>query len=100
MAEVVRARLLALVDGRFGRPVTTVVAGAGFGKTTLLAQAMRRNLAEPRGIDAWVACQPGDEDPGRFTAACIEAIGGPARGRHTVGQRATRHGAGPALARC
>ncbi|MGN6792118.1 MAG: BTAD domain-containing putative transcriptional regulator [Streptosporangiaceae bacterium] len=73
--EVSRVRLLSVLAGRFERPVTTVVAGAGFGKTTLLAQAMRQNLAAPVGIDAWVSCQPDDEDPVQFTAACCRAIG-------------------------
>jgi LuxR family transcriptional regulator, maltose regulon positive regulatory protein len=73
--EVSRGRLLSVLGGRFERPVTTVVAGAGFGKTTLLAQAMRQNLAAPVGIDAWVSCQPDDEDPVQFAAACCRAIG-------------------------
>jgi ATP/maltotriose-dependent transcriptional regulator MalT len=73
--EVSRGRLLSVLGGRFERPVTTVVAGAGFGKTTLVAQAMRQNLAAPVGIDAWVSCQPDDEDPVQFAAACCRAIG-------------------------
>ena len=63
--ELVRARLLDALAARFDVPVTAVVAGAGFGKTTALAQAIRANDAAPRGIDAWVACEPGDEDAGR-----------------------------------
>ena len=73
--EMVRGRLLSLLAGRFGQPVTTLVAGAGFGKTTLLAQAMRQNLRAPLGIDAWVSCEPDDEDPAQFVAACCRAIG-------------------------
>jgi DNA-binding SARP family transcriptional activator len=72
---MVRGRLLSLLAGRFEQPVTTLVAGAGFGKTTLLAQAMRQNLAAPLGIDAWVSCQPDDEDPAQFVAACCRAVG-------------------------
>lgn len=72
---MVRGRLLTLLAGRFERPVTTLVAGAGFGKTTLLAQAMRQNLTAPLGIDAWVSCQPDHEDPAQFVAACCRAIG-------------------------
>ena len=74
-AEVFRARLVSVLHARFDRPVTTIVAGAGFGKTTLLAQAMRRNLAEPLGIDGWVSCQPDDQDPACFVAACCRAAG-------------------------
>jgi LuxR family transcriptional regulator, maltose regulon positive regulatory protein len=51
------------------------VAGAGFGKTTLLAQAMRRNLATPLGLDVWVSCQPDDQEPSSFLAACCRAAG-------------------------
>ncbi|HEV8221470.1 MAG TPA: BTAD domain-containing putative transcriptional regulator [Streptosporangiaceae bacterium] len=73
--EMVRDRLTSLLAGRFDRPVTALVAGPGFGKTTLLAQAVRQNLAGPVGIDAWVSCQPDDEEPGEFAAACCRAIG-------------------------
>ena len=73
--ELVRAPLLDAAAGRFDAAVTTVVAGAGFGKTTLLAQAVRANLASPRGVDAWVACQPGDEDPAELAAAIAAALG-------------------------
>ncbi len=75
VGEVTRGRLLSVLAERFERPVTTVVAGAGFGKTTLLAQAMRQNLAAPLGIDAWVSCRPDDEDPLQFAAACCLALG-------------------------
>ena len=74
-AEVVRNRLVSLLDARFDRKVTTIVAGAGFGKTTLLAQAMRSNLAAPLGIDGWVSCQPDDQDPACFAVACCRAAG-------------------------
>jgi LuxR family transcriptional regulator, maltose regulon positive regulatory protein len=73
--EMVRGRLTSLLTGRFDRAVTTLVAGPGFGKTTLLAQAVRQNLAGPVGIDAWVSCQPDDEEPDEFAAACCRAIG-------------------------
>jgi DNA-binding SARP family transcriptional activator len=74
-SEVVRGRLLARLAGRFERAVTMLVAGAGFGKTTLLAQAARQNLTAPLGIDAWVSCRPDEEDPVQFVAACCRAIG-------------------------
>ena len=73
--EMVRDRLTSLLAGRFDRPVTALVAGPGFGKTTLLAQAVRQNLASAVGIDAWVSCQPDDEEPAEFAAACCRAIG-------------------------
>ena len=74
-AEVVRTRLLSRLAARFDQPVTAIVAGAGFGKTTLLAQALRHNLAEPVGIDAWVSCQSEDQDPESFVTACCRAAG-------------------------
>ena len=74
-AEVVRPRLAAVLDERWRVPITLVVAGAGFGKSTTLAQSVRTNQLHPRGFDAWVACQPGDEDPSRFAARVLAALG-------------------------
>lgn len=74
--EIVRRVALDALGRRFEVAVTTVVAGAGFGKTTALAQAVRANLAEPRGIDAWVSCEPGDGHAGRLAAAIVSALGG------------------------
>jgi DNA-binding SARP family transcriptional activator len=73
--ELVRRRLIDRLDGRWEATVTTVVAGPGFGKSTALAQAVRANLAHPRGIDAWVSCEPGDEDGDQLGLAILRAIG-------------------------
>jgi ATP/maltotriose-dependent transcriptional regulator MalT/DNA-binding SARP family transcriptional activator len=73
--EIVRARLVETLAARFDVPLTVLVAAAGFGKTTALAQAIRANDAAPRGIDAWVACEPGDEDGRRLAAAILSALG-------------------------
>ncbi len=51
-----------------------MTAGAGFGKTTALAQAVRANLSEPRGIDAWLSCEPRDEDPNRLANVIVKAL--------------------------
>ena len=72
--EIVRPRLISLLGERFSHPLTTVVAGAGFGKTTALAQAVRANLASPRGFDAWVSCETADEDPRRLAEAIVSAV--------------------------
>ncbi len=72
--ELVRTHLLEALAARFDVPVTAVVAGAGFGKTTALAQAIRANDAAPRGIDAWVACEPGDEDAARLSSAILSGL--------------------------
>ena len=46
--------------GRFEVGVVALVAGAGFGKTTLLRQALADNVASPRGIDVSLTCGPAD----------------------------------------
>ncbi|HEU0171753.1 MAG TPA: BTAD domain-containing putative transcriptional regulator [Acidimicrobiales bacterium] len=79
--EHVRAPLLAILARRFEVAVTVVNAGAGFGKTTLLAQAVRASMAAPNGIDAWVSCQPGDEDPVELASAIAGALGASPAGR-------------------
>lgn len=55
-----RERLMALVRSRFEQRLVAVVAGAGFGKSTLVRQTMSENLSEPRGIDAVVECTAED----------------------------------------
>jgi len=45
--EIPRLRLVRLLEGRWDRPVTLLVAGPGFGKTTVLAQAVRAHQAAP-----------------------------------------------------
>ena len=72
--EVARLRLIAALETRFNRPLTTVVAGAGFGKTTVLAQALRGNLAAPRGVDGWVSCEASDGDDRRLARAVATAL--------------------------
>jgi DNA-binding SARP family transcriptional activator len=79
--ELVRAPLLAVLARRFEVAVTVVHAGAGFGKTTLLAQAVRASMAAPTGVDAWVSCQPGDEDPAELAGAIAGALGASPAGR-------------------
>jgi LuxR family maltose regulon positive regulatory protein len=68
-------RLCDVLSRRFDVPVVTLVAGAGFGKTTAIAQAMRVNDGAPRGIDAWLACESGDEDASRLSAAIVRTVG-------------------------
>jgi LuxR family transcriptional regulator, maltose regulon positive regulatory protein len=90
--EIPRLRLVQRLEGRWDRPVTLLVAGPGFGKTTVLAQAVRAHQVAPRGIDVWVSCEAGYEDPVRFAAALLDAMsgGGRARGprlRATTGPR-------------
>jgi DNA-binding SARP family transcriptional activator len=85
--ELPRLRLVQLLEGRWDRAVTLLVAGPGFGKTTVLAQAVRAHQVAPRGIDVWVGCEAAYEDPACFARALLGAIsagavsaGGGARG--------------------
>src|SRR5690242_988014 len=80
--EMPRLRLVRMLEGRWDRPVTLLVAGPGFGKTTVLAQAVRAHQVAPRGIDVWVSCEAAYEDPVCFATALLDAMsaGGRARG--------------------
>lgn len=73
--EIERSRLLELMRRRWTHRVTVLVAGAGFGKSTLLAQAVRDNAVEPRGIDVWYECVPGDEDGDQLGRHLTQAFG-------------------------
>src|ERR1051326_332922 len=72
--ELPRLRLVRLLEGRWDRAVTLLVAGPGFGKTTVLAQAVRAHQVAPRGIDVWVGCEAAYEDPACFARALLGAI--------------------------
>ena len=84
-AEILRLRLVRLLEGRWDRPVTLLIAGPGFGKTTVLAQAVRAHQVAPRGIDVWVSCEAAYEDPICFATALLDAM--------SVGDRARGPGA-------
>jgi DNA-binding SARP family transcriptional activator len=71
---VTRSRLLTALRGRFDRRLTLVVAGAGFGKTTLLAQAVAENRIVSDGTDHWLALGPSDHRPGRLLAGLASAL--------------------------
>jgi LuxR family transcriptional regulator, maltose regulon positive regulatory protein len=91
--ELPRLRLVRLIEGRWDRPVTLIVAGPGFGKTTVLAQAARAHQVAPRGVEVWVTCEAAYEDPVCFTSALLDAIssgssGSGAGGRGPAGQAA------------
>jgi len=58
--SLTRPRLLRALLGRWEHRVTSVVGGAGLGKTTLLAQAIAENRLAPRGDDVWIGVEPGD----------------------------------------
>ena len=79
--ELVRPRVVDSLGRRWEVPVTTLLAGAGFGKSTALAQAVRANHIVPRGIDVWFGCEPGDEDVARLAPALLDAVGSVSDGR-------------------
>jgi DNA-binding SARP family transcriptional activator len=74
-----RQRLLTTLLGRFERRLLTIVAPAGFGKTTLLAQAVGENALLPRGIDVWLSCEPADADGPSLLAGIGAALGAGSR---------------------
>jgi LuxR family transcriptional regulator, maltose regulon positive regulatory protein len=74
--ELHRPRVIQLLAQRFERRVVLVRAGAGFGKSTALAQAIRHHDLGPVGQDVLVSCRPGDEHGDRLAASILRAIDG------------------------
>jgi LuxR family transcriptional regulator, maltose regulon positive regulatory protein len=76
---VLRSRITRLLAGRFERRLTTITAAAGFGKTTVLAQAMDDNRLSAEGRDLYLGATPNDADPDHFLAgiaACLDIEAG------------------------
>ena len=71
---LLRRRVQRLLQGRFDQRVTVVTAGAGFGKTTALANAIAENKLAPKGDDIWLGCEPGDVDPSYFLEGLAAAL--------------------------
>ncbi|MEL7207089.1 MAG: hypothetical protein AAGK32_02470, partial [Actinomycetota bacterium] len=69
-----RPRLLEQLERRWSVPVTTLVAGAGYGKSTLLAQAHEANGADPRGSQIWLTCEPADSAGSALVDGLARAI--------------------------
>src|SRR5258705_3545176 len=65
---LVRQRLLDRLRRRWFNRVTVLTAPAGYGKTTLLTQAIDANGVVPLGIDCWLGC-------GRSGAATVLGAG-------------------------
>ncbi|SET99303.1 BTAD domain-containing putative transcriptional regulator [Geodermatophilus poikilotrophus] len=72
---IVRPRLLDALRSRFERPLTAVVAPAGFGKTTLLGQAVSENALSPAGEDRWLTCQRDDATLSVLASGAFAAVG-------------------------
>jgi DNA-binding SARP family transcriptional activator len=74
---LVRRRLLDQLRARWYSPVTVVSAPAGYGKTTLLSQALAANVTAPLGIDCWLACEPDDAAASSLGEGLARAVGAP-----------------------
>lgn len=72
---ILRPRLLAQLQTRFERPLTAIVAAPGFGKTTLLAQAVSENALSPLGEDHWLTCQRDDSALSFLASGTFAAFG-------------------------
>ncbi|HEY8525057.1 MAG TPA: BTAD domain-containing putative transcriptional regulator [Acidimicrobiales bacterium] len=93
---LVRERLVERLRSRWFVPVTVVSAPAGYGKTTLLAQAMAANAAAPLGLDCWLACGPGltaASALGEALCRAVEAAPAPAHALEVGGDPAGPAGA-------
>ncbi len=60
--SLLRPRLVAALRTRFEARVVTVVAPAGFGKTTAVTHAIEQNLINPEGMDLWIPVLPEDSE--------------------------------------
>ena len=69
-----RPRLLRSLAGRWEHRVTSLVGGAGLGKTTLLAQAIAENRLAPRGDDVWIGVEEHDADADRLARVVAAAL--------------------------
>jgi LuxR family transcriptional regulator, maltose regulon positive regulatory protein len=70
-----RPRLVEMLAGRWHHRVLVLVAGAGFGKSVLLSQAIAENDLAPQGFDVFVACTEADHAPTRLLRRIVEAAG-------------------------
>lgn len=89
-----RPRLLQRISAGLGRKLTLLAASAGFGKTTLLVQWVRR---EHRRRVAWLSLDAEDNDPIRFwrhVLASLDAIS-PISGQSAEGVLESESGCDP-----
>ena len=73
---LVRPRLLRSLSGRFDRALTVLRAGPGFGKTTLLRQALEHDALGPPGLDFWLTCTAADADAEHLLTGILQSVGG------------------------
>ena len=72
---VYRDRLLEQLRQRFDHRLTVLRAGAGFGKTTLLAHAVTENRLDPVGTDVWLQLLETDRQPEQLLLGLLAALG-------------------------
>ena len=72
---IARPRLMGTLRRRFEHRLTTVVAVAGYGKTTALALAVDANRMQPTGVDVWLGLDEYDSDPARLLDGVTAALG-------------------------
>lgn len=70
-----RPRLLDVVGRRWSRTITAVVAGAGFGKTTLIEQAVAAERSTDTGLDIVVRVDAPDASALRLAGRMLAAMG-------------------------
>lgn len=66
--------------------MTVLVAGAGFGKSSILAQAIDENRLAPRGDDCWLGLDPADADAKALAEGLATALGTDLRQVHHPGE--------------
>jgi DNA-binding SARP family transcriptional activator len=74
--RLLRPRLLAALLDRWSHRVTHLVAGPGFGKSTLLLQALAENRLAPRGEDVWISLEPQDAHGDSLAHAVLAELAG------------------------
>lgn len=72
---LLRPRLLLAVQGRWERRATVVVAGAGFGKSTLLAQAIDESALAPDRLDVSLRLEPSHASAARLATSLLAQLG-------------------------
>lgn len=87
---MLRDRLIERLLARWTSPITVVTAGAGFGKTTLVVQAVTENELDPHGSDRWITCRRHDTTATSFAAAIMQALGEPPLHGGAIAESATR----------
>jgi DNA-binding SARP family transcriptional activator/ATP/maltotriose-dependent transcriptional regulator MalT len=70
-----RARLVNAMASRFDRRVTLLVAPAGYGKSTLVRQAIDDNILSPRGEDFWMPIATEHRSASVLVAALADRLG-------------------------